>query len=303
MEAEDLEARPMTPRSGMAACELSRHPWFFALAILSFLLFLSPLAKIVSLSWQDDRYSHLVLIPFLSLCIVFLERNRVFAECRYCPRVAAPLYALAAIFYIAQSRSSICSQNYSLSIAIFALVLTLIAGFIFCYGTRSAKAALFSLGFLLLMIPVPTDVLDRVVFGLQKGSALMTDFLFRVAGVPVFIHGFKLSLPGVDIEVAEQCSGIRSTMALFITGALAGHVYLRSAWSKTCLILLTIPIAVFKNAVRIFTISWLGVYVNRSFFYGRLHRDGGLPFSLLALALLVPLLILLQKSERRLQRG
>ena len=60
---------------------------------------------------------------------------------------------------------------------------------------------------------------------------------------------------------------------------------------------LTIPISIFKNAVRIATISWLGVYVSKGFFYGNLHRRGGLPFSLFALALLAPVLLGLQRSE------
>jgi exosortase/archaeosortase family protein len=51
----------------------------------------------------------------------------------------------------------------------------------------------------------------------------------------------------------------------------------------------------FKNAVRIVTIAWLGIHVNPNFFHGQLHRQGGLPFSLLAVALLGLLLWMLRR--------
>ena len=115
----------------------------------------------------------------------------------------------------------------------------------------------------------------------------------------MFRRGFQLSLPGADIKIAEQCSGIRSSIALFITALLCGQIFLRSGWSRLSLALLAIPVAIFKNAVRVATISYLGAYVDVAFFYGRLHRYGGLPFSLLALAILLPVLFALHKFESR----
>ena len=164
----------------------------------------------------------------------------------------------------------------------------------FSYGTASFKAAAFPLLFLFLMSPLPGVVTEHIVSVLQKGSAATCYALFRIAGVPVVRHGFQFSLPGVDIEVAEQCSGIHAGLSLFIAGLLAQHFLLRGVWKKACFTLCIIPIAIFKNAVRIVTISWLGIHVNPDFFQGALHRRGGLPFSLVALALMAILLWLLR---------
>ncbi len=172
-----------------------------------------------------------------------------------------------------------------------------IAAFVFCYGTQSFQAALFPLLFLLLMIPIPTVLLDQVIFVLQKGSAIATYGLFKLMGMPVLWQGFKFSLPGVDIEIAKECSGIRSSLALFITGTLAAHFFLQTHWKKVALVLLTFPIAILKNAARIVTISSLGVYVDQGYLTGRLHHKGGFVFSILALAMFVPSLFLLQRSE------
>jgi exosortase len=175
------------------------------------------------------------------------------------------------------------------------IVLAWIAMFIFFYGASSFKAAAFPLLFLILMSPLPVAAAEHIVSALQKGSAVTCYALFRLMGVPVIRHGFLFSLPGVDIEVAEQCSGIHSGLSLFIAGLLAEHVLLQGYWRKACFILCIVPVAILKNAVRIVTIAWLGIHVNPDFFHGALHRQGGLPFSLLSLAMLAVLLWLLRR--------
>src|SRR5207248_2672632 len=110
---------------------------------------------------------------------------------------------------------------------------------------------------------------------------------------------FILSLPTLDIEIAKQCSGIRSSMMLLLTGLVLGHVYLRSNWAKIFFALAIVPFAIAKNAVRIFALSILAMDVDPGFLYGRLHHNGGIIFFLLALAGVLPLLRILREAERR----
>ncbi len=170
--------------------------------------------------------------------------------------------------------------------------------FVLCYGISSFKAALFPLLYLILMIPLPLTVTAHLISFLQKESADVSYALFRLIGVPVLRHGFRFSLPGLDIDVAPQCSGIHSAMALFIAGLLAAHFLLQGTWKKVCFVLCIFPIAIFKNAVRIVTIAWIGIHVNPAVFQSRLHRQGGLPFSLVAFALMAALLWLLRRPIR-----
>jgi len=272
---------------------------FLLLWAVTLILFFLPLRHLASLSLHDESYTHIILIPLISLALIYLERASIFRESWYC-RSVGMLLLLPGILLscIAEARSFSLNQNDRLSIEVLALVLVWIAGFVLCYGPRSFRAAIFPLFFLLLMVPLPQPMLDEVVLGLQKGSAEMTYALFKLFSVPVFWQGFKFSLPGIDIEIAKECSGIRSTVVLFITGLLAGHVFLQSGWRKIILSLTTIPIAIFKNAIRIVTISSLGVYVDQGFLYGKLHHQGGLLFALVSFAILIPFLFALQKSER-----
>jgi exosortase/archaeosortase family protein len=86
-------------------------------------------------------------------------------------------------------------------------------------------------------------------------------------------------------------------VSLFIAGLLLQHVLLQGAWKKIFFTLCIFPIAIFKNAVRIVTIAWLGIHVSPDFFHGQLHRQGGLPFSVLAIVMLGLLLWLLRRSS------
>jgi exosortase len=274
--------------------------WFALFSIGTLLLFGTHLYDLVGLSLQDDRYSHVLLIPVMSAFLLYLQRRSVFARPQYGLKMSLPLLAAGiALLYLAKTRLFTLNSNDRLAVVILAAVLVVWAGFILCYGTPAFRAGLFPLLFLVLMVPIPTFVLDKTVLGLQEGSAVMTYALFKLVGVPVFWQHFKFLLPGVEIQIAEECSGIRSSLALFITSLVAGHVFLRSNWRRVIFSLITIPVVIFKNAIRIVTISCLGIYVDPGFLEGRLHRYGGLPFSLVSLAILLPLLLALQKGEQR----
>jgi hypothetical protein len=63
------------------------------------------------------------------------------------------------------------------------------------------------------------------------------------------------------------------SVSLFIASILVGHLFLCQV-GRACLSIFTIPIVIFKNAVRIATIAWLGVYVDE-YFPQQAPRYGG----------------------------
>jgi exosortase/archaeosortase family protein len=102
----------------------------------------------------------------------------------------------------------------------------------------------------------------------------------------------------MSIEVAKECSGIRSSLGLFITSILGCHLFLRTRWKKFILLLSVFPITVLKNGIRIVTLSSLAIYVDEKFItQSFLHRSGGFIFYIPALFLLGLILWWLRKSE------
>jgi len=274
-----------------------RHLPFAALLTISVTIFWTPLRTIAVLSLNEDRYSHLVLIPMISASLLYLERARIFSQPKDGIGAGFPILIGAAAIY-ALSGLAQMGADTRISLAILSVVLTWAAIFALCYGSRALRAAAFPLGFLAFMIPFPESVLNWIVHALQSASADVSAVLFHATGMPSFRQGYRFLLPGVEIEVAQECSGIRSTFALVLVSVLAGYVLLRTASRRICFVLAAIPIGIFKNAVRIVTLSYLGVYVDRAYLEGKLHHQyGGLIFSSFSLLLVIPLLMLLRKSE------
>jgi exosortase len=276
-----------------------RDACFVAVVLVSIVLYWKPIGELVSLAFSDESYSHILLIPFLSLFLLYTERKTVFLETRWSLGFGTTLIVVGVIVYWPLT-SLLFSQNPSHFIfgAALSLVSIWIGGFIACYGERATRAALFPLLFLLLMVPLPDEILAWTVHLLQQGSTAVAYVLFKAVGIPVLRQGFLLTVPGVTIEVATECSGIRSSMALLVTCLLAAHFFLRTPWKMLLFVVVSLPLAVIKNGIRIATLTILSIHVDPSFLHGHLHRDGGFVFFVLALAILAPVLLLLQKSER-----
>jgi exosortase len=179
----------------------------------------------------------------------------------------------------------------------FALVTWWMGSVLFCFGARTLQSFLFPLCFLFLIIPLPAFVLDGIVQFLQQQSAFAARLLFRAVGTPVTQDGIMLSIPGLDIEVARECSSIRSSLMLVVTTTFMAQLLLRSWWRKALLIAASVPLSVLKNGLRIMVISELGTRVDASFLDGRLHHHGGIIFFAVSVAVVAVLLWILQRTE------
>lgn len=281
----------------------ARSAWFVVLVGVSLLVFHSPLAFLVGLAWSDERYTYVLAVPLIAAILFWWKHEEIFRTTQYAPKAAAPFLAPALLLWIGSAfTGTSAGSSFGPSLRILSMVLVWGGAFAVCYGLRALRAAVFPWMYLALITPLPPDLMEWATVALQRGSADVSYWIFKLIRVPFLRDGFRFSLPGVNIEIAEECSGIRSSLSLFLTGILISQFALRSHWGKVALILAVLPIVILKNAVRIVTISMLGVYVDRGFLYGNLHHHGGLAFGLLGLGLIFGVLLLLQKAERTLIR-
>jgi exosortase len=271
--------------------------WFAATC----LLFFTSLSRFIHYALSNDNASHAVLIPAICIWIIFLERRRIFvtldSDVRSALLFLFPGCVATAAYFIYGPRLSELNQ---LSLCISTLILLWIAGFAFFFGRAALKHARFPLIFLLFTIPIPDLLLDKIIYFLQKGTTEIAAVLFDWSGVPVLRDGFVFHLARVNIEVARECSGIRSSLALIILAILVAHFYLRTFWRQVLMVVAGLFVMILKNAIRIVTLTLLASYVDPGFLYGNLHREGGVVFFLLGLAILAPLLWWLERSERKL---
>jgi exosortase len=263
------------------------------------LLFFAPLVRFFHYALSNDNASHAILVPAICVWILFLERSRIFAsvdsDIRSAVSFLIPGALAAAVFFVYASHISEVNQ---LSLCALALILLWIAGFAFFFGRTALQRARFPLTFVLFTIPIPDFLLGKTIYFLQKGTTEIVAVLFDWSGVPVLRDGFVFHLSRVSIEVARECSGIRSSLALIILAILVAHFCLHTFWRQLVLVLAGLFVMILKNAIRIVALTLLASYVDPGFLYGKLHHEGGIVFFLLGLAFMAPLLWWLERSER-----
>jgi exosortase len=142
-------------------------------------------------------------------------------------------------------------------------------------------------------------VLNPIVRLLQEGSATSARLLFAIAGVPVVHEGTLITLPGLTVEVARECSSIRSSLMLVVTTMVLAQMLVHSVWRKLVVIAVAIPLSVAKNGLRIFVLAMLTTRVDRSFITGRLHHQGGIIYFLIALAVVLGLIWILRRGDEK----
>ena len=270
---------------------------FSLIALLTLALFWESFSKILALLLQNGYESYSVLIPLCSTYLLWSRRKQLFLHLRFDPIAGLPTTVLAiGCWAISLTRPD---SFLALELRYLALLFWLSGMFAAIYGRDALKRAIFPLALLVLSIPLPPAAADAVITALQSTSTSLAYSLFSLLGTPVFREGFLLHVPGVTIEVAKECSGINSSMALVFTLILVGYETLRTPSRRFILVLLALPLSVAKNAVRIVTLTLLAVHVDPSFLTGNLHHKGGVVFYLLGLAAVYPIWKLLQRSERR----
>ena len=280
---------------------IHRHLWFGLITILIGFVFYGPLKILYSLSQGNELYSHILVIPFASGYILFLKRKKILSDLKYSIGTGGILLAAGIILYLErQSLKSGLSENDNLSMLMSSAWALWVGGFLAFYGWKAARKASFPLLFLLFIIPIPDRILGAFLSLLQSWSAEAVYVFLRITGISFLRDGFTFHLPGMSFEVAKQCSGIRSSIALVIISIFSGHLFLRTGWKKFILVLFVFPITVLKNGIRIVTLSSLAIYVDEKFItQSFLHHSGGFLFYIPALLLLGLVLWWLRKLEQR----
>jgi exosortase len=256
-----------TRRTQLAAfvllCGVSIAMWWHALALT------------LRLALGDPAHTHILLIVPLSIALIQLQWRNLPETFQSSGTAGLLLVGALAVAGLVRWGGSGMADDLRLSLSMFALVTWWIASVAFCFGLRVLWALLFPLIFLFWMVPIPAAALDRIIPFLQNESAASARTLFQMAGVPVTQDGTVLDIPGLSIEVARECSSIRSSLVLIVMTMVLAQLFLSSWWRKALVIATSIPLAVAKNGLRIFVIAELGTRETPSSRRDRVSWDCG----------------------------
>jgi exosortase C (VPDSG-CTERM-specific) len=267
------------------------------------LAFSLPLYGLARFSIQSELYSHIFLIPLISAYLIWVQRRALPPASAPEPRLAVLPFAAGAlalvIYGIAVLAGATLAREDSLVLTTLAFLLFFGGACCLFLDRPTLRAIVFPLGFLVFMVPFPVFLQTWIETVLQYGSAAVAYGFFQLSGTPFLYHDLGFRLPGFALQVAPECSGIHSTLALFITSVLAAWFFLRSPWRRATLALAVIPLALLRNGFRVFTIGELCVHIGPQMIDSPIHRHGGPLFFALSLIPFFLLLFLLMKCERR----
>lgn len=270
---------------------------FLLFVVLLIAAFGKPMLELFRFAASNGLYSHIPLIPAVGLYLLWLKRGELpCAAGRPSLTALLPLVAALGFLVLGRAASAAAVEDYYAWLGLSFLGF-LHAGVLLLLGWAIYRHVAFPLGFLVFALPMHVAVREQVTAFLQHGSADAAELLLRLSGIPLLREGTLFRLPGFVMEVAPQCSGIHSSLALLITSVLAGYLLLRTARCRWLLVLVVVPLALLRNALRIFTIGQLCVLISPDMVHSFIHTRGGPIFFAFSLVPFLGLLVFLKWIE------
>ncbi len=233
------------------------------------------------INWShDENYSHGFLIPFISGYFAWQQRE----DLEGLPVKPANSGILLIILSLLILCGGVSAQVDFVSRTTFVFLLAGIV--LFLLGWQWLKGLALPLGFLFFMIPLPYVVYDSIAFPLKLFVAKFSVVSLKLMGVVVLREGNIIMLPETVLEVADACSGLRSLMSLLALGVALAFLSQNNKSGRIVLVLLTIPIAIFTNMLRVIGTGFLSQYYGAAAAEGFFHEFAGMGVFLLAMVLL-----------------
>jgi exosortase len=225
----------------------SRLDWlpYAAISILLAVLYYRVAVKLVYDWYTIPDYSHGFLVPLFAAFLIWDKRKVL---------VATPIkQTWSGIVLVVFSIMVLILGVYGVElftarISFIMMITGLIATF---FGWSMVRELRFPLLVLVLAIPFPAILFNRITFPLQLLASRIASDILPWLGVPTLHEGNVIELPVMKLEVAEACSGIRSLMSLFTLAVFYGYFLERTTKRRVILALASIPIAVTANVARI----------------------------------------------------
>jgi exosortase C (VPDSG-CTERM-specific) len=275
---------------------LGRFVWFVILLTVFFSKALIALAIHVA---NSDLHSYILLVPVISVYLIYNRRDRLTRSYSSSPGLAViPLLGGLAALVFAVTGPSL-SHNDHLSLIALAYFCLLTAGAFFFLGRSWMKAVAFPFAFLIFIVPMPDSMANVLERASQLASTEAANLFFDGTGTPVMRDGTIFQLPNIAIQVGQECSGIRSSVVLFLTSLVGANLFLKNRWRQALFIGFVIPLGILRNGFRVWFIGTLCIYFGPHMIHSVFHRRGGPVFFILSLIPLFLLLWWLRRGEER----
>ena len=255
--------------------------WGIALiAVPIAVLYVDDIVRLIPRWWNDPNYTHGFFVPLFSLYFVWEKWERLKTLPRSPSLIGLPLLILGVaiklwtLFY------------HSPFVSCSSMVLVIGGAVLLAGGTRVFREVAVPIGFLILMMPLPSPVYNRIALPMRRFAAVVSTFVLRGVGIPILREGNTIVLSERTLEVAEACSGMRFLTGFIALGVAFAYLCRRPMWERVVLVVSSVPIAIFANAVRVTTIALMAHWGYDSFVDGPPHSTTAMVLFAFAAALM-----------------
>jgi exosortase len=195
--------------------------------------------------WTVDASSYGMLIPPIALYLVWIQREHILAiPAQPDGRGLALVAAACLVFLLGQLAAEFFLARISFVLLLAGLTWTF-------WGLPRSRVMTFPFVLLLTMVPLPALVYNSVAAPLQLFASTVATEIAQVLGVSIYRDGNIIHLATTSLGVAEACSGLNSLSSLVVGSLLLGYLEDASIAGRILLTVLSIPLAIAVNVVRI----------------------------------------------------
>jgi len=220
--------------------------WRVAILALALAFIYLPIIRRLAAQWvSDPTWVHCLFIPIFSLYVLWRRREHL----RTMP--LQPSWWGLEILILGFLFLAIGVLGADLFVSRISFIIVLSGTVVWFLGWNHLRAAAFPISFLLLMIPIPALIFQRLMAPLLQlafiGSANLLSFL----GVSVLREGNSIFLPSMYLYMGEACSGLMSVLSLMTVAIIYSYLRESRGWIRVALVLSSLPIAVLAVVFRI----------------------------------------------------
>jgi exosortase len=233
-------------------------------------------------AWStDENYSHGFLVPFISLYFANQASRRGPVALRGGTALGIALLVLSLLGRLGTVLVPIPFLGDLAFLVGLAGLCALLA------GIEALRRYWFAIFFLIFMVPLPIALYAKIASPLQLLASQVATIALNATGVPVLCEGNMMTLPGgVQMFVAEACSGMRQLTGFLALTAAVAYLSARPGWYRAAVVLSAVPIAITANVARVILTGYVMYFVDPTYASGTFHTLEGLIMMAFGLSLL-----------------
>jgi len=256
-------------------------------------LYFDVLRRLMSDWYNDENYSHGLLVPVIAGYALWQNREELReTPIRPMSLIGGALMAGAVLMLWA---GTVGAEMFITRISFLFALISLVLYF---GGKNWLKPMGFPLLLLLLAIPIPLLIFNRIAFPLQLIASDYAARIINLIGIPAFREGNVIELAEMKLEVVEACSGIRSLMSLATLAVTYVYFAEPQWWRRIAMVASVVPIAIVTNAARVTATGIMAHYRGEEAAQGFQHAFSGWLMFIVAMILLLAFAQLLRGASR-----